>query len=156
MNEYFFTPRHTKSRIKFSLNCLERLKDEEALLKEYKVAHIGRRRVVTYKGKQIINNIQCNFDGYAYTLPVGLKHMLNQQNIVPILLVPNHIDDLNDSTKTAYRKLNILNLIKMTDNSEILSEVEDFYYDSFFKDQTADLANIKPLGELVSIGIILC
>ena len=152
LNEYLFVPKHTNSRIKYHLACLEKLKDEEALLNAYKVAHIGRRRVVTYKGKQIIDNIQCNFDGYAYTLPMGLKHMLNHQNIVPILLIPNHIDDLNDSSKTAYRKLNVLNLLKMTDNSEILSEVEDFYYDSFFKEQTADLSNIKPLGELVRKG----
>lgn len=151
-NEYFFSPRYISSEMKYHLNCMQMLKDIEALLSEYKVAHIGRRREVKYQGKRLINNIQCNFKGYAYTLPMGLKHILNQQNIVPIILIPNRIDDMNDSSKIEYSKLNILNLKNMIKNSEILRAIEDNYYDDFFKEQTADLSQIKPLGKLVDKG----
>ncbi len=148
-NEYYFALKHTNSEMKYLLDCLEKIKDTKALLTAYKVAHIGRRREVRYKGKTVINNIQCNFEGYAYTLPMGLKHLLNQQNIVPIIVIPKHIDDLNNSSKSEYRKLNILNLKNMIKNSEILRAIEDEYYDNFFKEQTADLSEVQPLGKLV-------
>lgn len=148
-NEYLFSPKYTSHQMQYLPDCKAILKNKDELLSQYKVAHIGRRREVKHQGKSVINNIQCNYEGYAYTLPMGLKHILNQQRVIPIIMIPDHIDDLNNSSKTEYRKLNILNLKEMIRNSEVLMDIEDHYYDNFFKEQTADLSQIKPLGKLV-------
>jgi len=147
-NDYSFAPKHSHLEMQYSPACKQIIKDRERLLTQYKVAHIGRRRKVEHKGKPVINNIQCNFDGYAYTLPMGLKHMLNQQRIVPIILIPNEINTLNDPSCKEYRKLDILNLKEMILNIQVLSKVEEYYYNNCFLQHTADLLHIKPLGKL--------
>ena len=148
-NTYGFSLRYNTISIDLSPECKPVSDDFEELLAQFKVAHIGRSRKVTHKGKELINNIQCNIEGHAYTLPMGLKLLLNKQNVVPIILMPNRVSDLNDPNKPEYTKLHILNLKNMIMNMSILSEIEDFYYDDYFLGGTADLFEVKPLGKLV-------
>ena len=149
-NDYFFTPKYNHLEMQYKPECKEVLHDNTALLDQFKVAHIGRRREVKHKGKSLINNIQCNYNGYAYTLPMGLKHMLNQLNIVPIIIIPNNIEDLNDLSKKEYRQLNVVNLKEMITSQKILNSIEADYYNILFKEHTADLDKIKPLGRLIN------
>ena len=80
---------------------------------------------------------------------MGLKQLLNRQNIVPIILIPNKVRNLNNPLKEEYRKLNILNLKDMIRNIRVLSTVEEYYYDNLFLSKTADLYKVKPLGKLI-------
>lgn len=146
---YGFTLEHPISSLNLSPEFEESICDIALLRSRYKVAHIGRRRKVTHEGRELINNIQCNIEGYAYTLPMGLKQLLNKQNVVPIILIPNQASNLNNPQKEEYRKLDILNLKEMIMNTRILSTVEDYYYDNFFLDKTAELYSVKPLGKLI-------
>ena len=146
---YSFSVKHCISSLDLSSKFKEFMSDIDSMLSHYKVAHLGRRRKVTHKGREIINNIQCNIDGYAYTLPIGLKQLLNRQNIVPIILIPNKVRNLNNPQKQEYRKLNILNLKDMIRNVHVLSTVEEYYYDNLFLSKTADLYKVKPLGKLI-------
>ena len=146
---YSFSLKHCISSLDLSSKFKESISDIDALLSHYKVAHLGRRRKVTHKGREIINNIQCNIDGYAYSLPMGLKQLLNRQNIVPIILIPNQVRNLNNPQKEEYRKLNILNLKDMIRNMRVLCSVESYYYDNLFMSKTADLYSVKPLGKLI-------
>lgn len=146
---YSFSLEHSTSSLSLSPEFKESISDTDLMLSHFKVAHIGRSRKVTHEGKEIINNIQCNIEGYAYTLPMGLKQLLNTQNIVPIILIPDQISNLNNPQKEEYRKLNILNLKEMIMNMRILSTIEDYYYDNYFLGKTADLFDVKPLGKLI-------
>ena len=146
---YSFSPKYDYLSFNWSRECKKVLSDIDSVLALFKVAHIGRSRKVTHKGREVMNNIQCNIEGYAYTLPMGLKQLLNTQNIIPIILVPNQISNLNNPEKEAFRRLQILNLKQMILNMNILSIIEDYYYDDYFLGNTADLLNIKPLGKLI-------
>lgn len=149
VNDYRFLPLYGHSVLHYSPDFQQAARDMGSLLEQYKVAHIGRRREVICHGRKVLDNIQCNFGGKAYSLPKGFKQLLNQQDIVPIVLIPNDLGFLQDRSRDECKKLNVLNLKKFVMNIGVVSEIENYLYDNLFYDTTADLTHIEPLGELV-------